>query len=268
MSTMRLVVVMLGSLLVFCGFGLTAGGTAVLIADDIVADDSGFFSAPETDLSTSSYALTSVVVDTGPRNPGSEWIQWVPGTATVRLEVTGRNGVATFVGIGHADDVARFLDGVAHDRVTEVASDPFHVTYERITGNRPPTAPLEEDLWHARASGSGTNSLTWDLTPGRWVAVVMNADATSGVDVAASAGIRSVVVGPAGALLLAGGILSMLVGIVVMVAAIRDPRARAVVPPPASQQVWASDAAGAPPLGVAPPTADEPPVRVLEDARR
>lgn len=65
-------------------------------------------------------------------------------------------------------------------------------------GERAPAKPAGEDFWAASASGLGTQEITWDLQPGRWSLVVMNADASRPVWADVQAGARSQLLGPAG----------------------------------------------------------------------
>jgi hypothetical protein len=62
-------------------------------------------------------------------------------------------------------------------------------------------------------SGSGEQELTWNITPGTWEVVVMNADASSGIDVQAQAGFRSDLIRPAATGLLVGGLIALVIGI-------------------------------------------------------
>ena len=81
----------------------------------------------------------------------------------------------------------------------------------------PPTAPIDTDIWVASAHGSGAQTLEWDLQSGQWSVVVMNADGSAGVSVDASAGARASWVLPVGIGLLAGGLLVVAIGGVMVV---------------------------------------------------
>jgi len=152
--------------------------------------------------------------------------------ATVRIRASSEDGRPVFVGIARADDVARYLDGVAHDRIRDLELDPFRVDYERRAGGRPPTAPGDQVFWVARAQGSGTQSLQWEVEGGDWTALVMNADGSPGVRVRADAGadvqwLLALAIG-----LLAFGALSVAGGTLLVVLGARTPRPGASPPAP------------------------------------
>ncbi len=88
-----------------------------------------------------------------------------------------------FVGIGPEADVEAFLAGVPHDEVTDVDYEPFSADYRRENpaGTARPGAPADESFWVASASGNATQTVTWDLEPGQWSIVVMNADGSAAV---------------------------------------------------------------------------------------
>src|SRR5215218_4644654 len=52
--------------------------------------------------------------------------------------------------------------------------------YERLAGERRPTAPGEASFWVARTESSTATDLTWAVDDGDWTVVVMNADGTPG----------------------------------------------------------------------------------------
>ena len=93
-----------------------------------------------------------------------------------------------FVGIAPTEDVERYLAGTEHATLTDLDTSPFRATTETVAGARTPADPATQDIWSASTSGTGTQSLEWDIEDGDWSALVMNADGSPGVDVQASAG--------------------------------------------------------------------------------
>src|SRR5690606_34269097 len=115
---------------------------------------------------------------------------WVPvdGLGTVRLEVTAPGDGDLFVGIGRSAEVDRYLDGVAHDRVDDIATDPFEVTYRSMPADTTPAPPAEQGFWAASATGQ---DLVWDVADGDWTVVVMNPDGSAGVRADIAVGIKT-----------------------------------------------------------------------------
>ncbi|HEX2704384.1 MAG TPA: hypothetical protein VHM65_01390, partial [Candidatus Lustribacter sp.] len=181
MKPSRVVLLVLGSLVALMGFGLLAGGATLGWALASQRDSAGFFSTPVERFATDSAAVTFDDIDLG--EPGvDEW--WATrDLATVRIGVDSATSADLFVGIGPEADVEAYLAGVPHDKVTNVRYRPFAADYRHIdaAGQAVPAAPGEQTSWVAKASGSGAQTLTWDIAPGRWAVVVMNADGSPGV---------------------------------------------------------------------------------------
>src|SRR5690606_14569038 len=137
---------------------------------------------------TDSYAITSDGVDLllDPDTPG--WVADRLGEVRVRAD-SATSGV--FIGIGPEADVEAYLDGVAHDQVTDLDYRPFDVDYRRAPGEQAPAPPGDQTFWVAQASGPGTQTLEWEAESGRWAVVLMNADGSPGVQSAVEMGGRS-----------------------------------------------------------------------------
>lgn len=177
----RVIGIVLGSLLAIVGLALLGGGATLGWALGTQRDGDGFFNTPDERLATNSHALTSTKIELGDPGPDGWWAD--RDLATVRLDVSGAQGGELFVGIGPEDDVERYLAGVPHDEVTDIESNPFSVEYRResASGTITPALPQDQSFWVASAAGPGRQRLTWDLEPGDWSIVVMNADASRNV---------------------------------------------------------------------------------------
>ena len=104
----------------------------------------------------------------------------------VRLQVDSKKPV--FVGIGPDAKVGRYLGSVAHDQLVDFNED--RPRFDLHHGRAPPTPPAKKDFWVARSQGAGDQAVTWDAEFGRWTAVVMNADASRGINADADAGVK------------------------------------------------------------------------------
>ncbi|HEX7096895.1 MAG TPA: DUF4389 domain-containing protein [Acidimicrobiales bacterium] len=229
---------MIGSILGLVGLALLAGGGALLVAAATQRDD-GYFTTDFERYSSRAFAITSDDVDLGADiGPGDRWD--VGDLFRVRLRVEPTDpGTSLFVGIARADDVERYIDGVAHDVIEDVDTDPFEVEYEHVAGDREPAPPQEQDIWVASVEGSGRETLEWEPEDGRWVVVLMNADATSGVVADAEVGVEirhlwAIIGGILGA-----GLVLLAVGVILIVVANRHahpPPAYATAAPQAAPQ--------------------------------
>jgi hypothetical protein len=211
-SAGRIVVVVLGALGVLAGLVLLVAGGALAFAG--LGRDDGYLTAGDAPLHSNAYAIDvreiGVSVD-GPDVAASRDL-----LGRVRIRATGDDpATPLFVGIAPRADVDRYLTGVRHDEVLDFDVDPFDVSYRQHAGNAPATPPGDQSFWTVSDSGAGTRELVWDVAPGEWSIVVMNADASAGVDAAVGVGaslpvLRLVAVGfvvAGGSALVTGGVL-------------------------------------------------------------
>jgi F0F1-type ATP synthase membrane subunit c/vacuolar-type H+-ATPase subunit K len=132
----------------------------------------------------------------------------------VRVEGVAAGSGTLFMGIGPADAVAGYLDGVAHDEITEWDSaqdDIEYVVYTTNDGTADPAAPATEGFWVASVSGSGELALDWTIESGEWVLVIMNADGSPGVSADVRFGVATLSV------LLPVGLASLVVGLAALI---------------------------------------------------
>ncbi|MCB0969925.1 MAG: DUF4389 domain-containing protein [Acidimicrobiales bacterium] len=216
MKAGRWVMVVLGALVALGGFALVLAGGAMAAVHATQRDAQGYFTTPTERLRTDTYALTSQEVTIRAVDDLPDWVD-PTDVGRVRLEATSATEAGAFIGIGDRQDVARYLDGVGRAEVTEVGPEPTDIRYLTTDGGPPPTAPDEQDLWVASASGPGTQELVWDLTDGDWVVVVMNADASEGVVADVEAGARFELLLPIGLAVAGAGVVALLVAIPLIV---------------------------------------------------
>jgi hypothetical protein len=210
MRTRNVVLLVVGAIVAVLGLGALAAGGGLLWAYGTQRDADGFYTTSELHLVSDGYAVTTDEVDLS-AEPG-DWFP-SPGAFEVRVTATAVGTErAVFLGIAPADDVAAYLDGVAHDELTRVNGWTGDVRAREVSGGPPIGAPADQDIWTASAEGTGTQSLTWDVERGSWALVVMNADATTGVAVTATAGAAVDFLLPLGIGLLVAGFLIVLIG--------------------------------------------------------
>jgi hypothetical protein len=226
MRPQRVALLIVGSLLALVSVGMLAGGGAVVGIHATQRDSDGFYSSDTSTFATSTYAVTSDDLDLGIHVDGD----WAPfdDLGTVRVRVTGTDRGSVFVGIGPADRVGAYLAGSAHDRIVDVEGRDLRPTYERVDGEIAPAPPGDQTFWVASATGPGTQELRWDVASGTWAVVVMNADASRGVDVDANVGLKTGLLLPIGiGLLLAALVIGGLAAFAIVVAVRRRDEAEA-----------------------------------------
>ena len=243
MKVGRIVMIVVGSVLALIGFVLLAVGTAGLIAYATQRTD-GFFQTGEVRLASATYAITSDRVDLESEPGEADWLVDRGALGTVRLRIDpGRPGTPTFAGIGPTADVANFLEGVPRDLIRDIELSPDRVLYRRIAGEAAPQPPGEQSFWVAQVTTDTADELTWEVESGDWTVVLMNADASRGVDVDARLGIKVDWLLPALIGLLIGGLVVLAGGTVLVIFGGRGLARRAEPVPVAAEAQWPAPAA-------------------------
>lgn len=209
MKAGRVVLLVCGVMVGLVAMGLLAGGAGTLWVRSVHGDGEGFITSPSYRVASEGHALTTprIVLHASP----GEWTPWL-GTPETRLTATADDPAREiFLGVGPAADVAAYLEGVRHDELDNLGDDPTDVVYTPIPGEQAPSSPpAEQGFWFAEQQGTGTQTLTWDLSGGDWSAVIMNADGSAGVAATAAAGIDGALFAPVGWALAAAGLVGLL----------------------------------------------------------
>jgi hypothetical protein len=215
----KIVSAVFGSIAALIALGLTLGGVALVIIHATQRDAAGFYHSSTEQLTTPTYAITSGHLDLDAGLSPADWA--TPTIGTIRIRAAAQGEQAVFVGIARTAEVDRYLAGAAHDELTTATFRPFRPTYQRHQGEVAPEPPASQPMWVARASGTGPQTLLWDASDGNWTVVVMNADATPGVFVDTSVGLRTGLLLPIGLGLLAGGLVIGAIAAALLVLATR-----------------------------------------------
>jgi hypothetical protein len=213
MRSSRPVPIILGALLTMFGLAVAAAGAALVLAHTTQRDADGFYTSPTYELATPSAVVATDDVDLG-AHPG-DWFP-APGDLTFRATVATPQDDAVFVGIAPQDELDAWLDGTAHATVERAGTAREGVVLDEHGGAGLARPPSSEDFWVATAEGAGTQTLSWEAEPGSWGLVIATPDGVGGLDATASAGVRTDLLLPIGAGLLAAGGLAAVVGIVLV----------------------------------------------------
>lgn len=220
MRTGRIVMLVLGTLLALLGLGFVAAAAGAGWLH-FQQRDEGFFTSSTERFETSSNAITSLGLDVmvGQRLP-----DFIPSDSAGSILVRGESATAgkdLFLGVAPQQEVSRYLEGVRRSEITELDLRPFRVEYREVPGTRTPARPGAQTFWTATATGPGAQELRWDLQPGNWAIVVMNADGSAPIAADLQGGIRSDLLWPLFLGLLLAGIVLLAVGVPLIVAAAR-----------------------------------------------
>jgi hypothetical protein len=256
MKASRIVMIVVGAILALIGFAMVAGGIAAVVAYATARTD-GYFETGEVRLTSPTYAITSDDVDLASDPGDADWLIDRGALGTVRLVVDpATEGTPIFVGVAPTGDVAEYLDGVSRDVIRDFELSPDRVSYRRVPGEATPAPPAEQPFWAAQLTTDQSDELTWEVESGDWTVVVMNADASRGIDLDARVGIKLDWLLPAIIGLLAVGLVLLAGGTVLVVFGSRGaaPAAEPVaLPPPPPGAAPAQPLAQAEVVGEAPP---------------
>ena len=218
---MKIPLLVLGSFTVVLAVGLLALGGGALWADG-EKDGRGYITSDAERFTASTAALVTDDLDID--LDGS--FVGLDDAGTLRLDVRPAGDEPMFVGIARSDDVDRYLDGVAHTTLTDVAYDPFEADTRDHAGARSAPKPAKQDIWVASTRGAGPQELTWDVEDGDWSIVAMNADGSPGVQTGVAAGVKLDWLEPLGWSALGSGAALLLAAAGMIVLGLTPPRAR------------------------------------------
>ncbi|BDE06542.1 hypothetical protein WPS_18180 [Vulcanimicrobium alpinum] len=188
MSERRKIAVLLaGSVLGCASLLMLVPGLALVAAP---RDESGFRATPQQRYTTAAYALASPRFDVAPP-PGVLGALGGQRMGAIRVRVRSESGGAIFVGIGREADVQQYLAGVPYQVVRSGREDSAATVVRNAGPLVRPSPPDQRGLWEVRSSGRGPQLLDWRVRPGRWMLVVMNADAAPLVDVSLTTGFKA-----------------------------------------------------------------------------
>jgi hypothetical protein len=223
MTGRKILALVFGLLLLLVGAALVSGATLVLAED---RDADGFYMTDEYTFQRSSYAIVSEDVDILTDAPA--WvIDWI--TDPVDIKMRGRSGMGDdlFIGVAATSAVDEYLADVAHDEVTNIDFDGSTITgveYVAHTGTtEPPTVPSAETFWEASSEGIRTRTFDWPLESGNWTVVVMNADASAGIDADLAFGVKVSNLLPIAWTVLGVGVIAVLGGALLIISGVRMP---------------------------------------------
>jgi hypothetical protein len=234
MSAGKVIMAIVGAILGLVAAALVTAGGVLLWTHATQRTSDGFYEARTVSLSTDTYALITGPIDLVAARPTA----WFPSSqlATLRFEADSSEGSPVFIGIGPEDEVSAYLDGVGIAEVLRTSPFTEEVAYRTVEGDAPSGPPAEQDFWVVSAEGEGPQAVTWDLESGEWTGVIMNGDGSAGVSADFNAGARVGILLPIAIGLVVGGLLLGVLAIVMLVLAIRQPRATMAVPPPTATE--------------------------------
>ena len=241
MSAGKVVAAVFGSIFALVALGLLIGGGVLLWSHETLRDANGFYSSSAKYLDVDGYAIVADEIDLA-AHPGDWWPSHVE--ATVQLRAVSTSGDDVFLGIGSRRDVDAYLSDVTHSVIHRIGDGQSDVWLKQQTGGAPDVAPGTLGIWTSSVQGSGEQTLTWDVSQGRWSAVIMNADASAGVSVSAIVRARLPILYPISIGLVVAGIVFAALAAVLLVLATRGIAPQEEQPSPTLAGAYPTTVAG------------------------
>jgi len=222
MSAGKVVSVIIGSLILIVGIALLFGGGALVGVDLGFTDDEGFLTSPVADLERDTYAVVGEAALEG------DWIWWYRHPTTIRIRMTG--DVPVFLGIAPRVDLEAYLLDVSYSEIEEIDFKDYRkkrvwtAEYEDHIGPNAPAPPGDQVFWRASVQGGGTQDLIWEIEPGDWTLVVMNADGLRGIEMSGTVGVEAPWLLAVGIGLLAAGAVLTALGLALILLVARGAR--------------------------------------------
>jgi hypothetical protein len=185
----RTVAIVISALIALLGFAALAGATAAVVLDQTQRGHDGYLSTGTTSYSTGTYALVS---DSYRAGTAADWFAAREILGKVRITVTSSQPV--FLGVAPAAKADSYLAGIRREQGPSFEPDRFgtasHSDFQVIAGGAPRAAPTKTAIWAASTTGAGTHTLVWAPKNGEWRVVLMNADASAGINADMSIGAK------------------------------------------------------------------------------
>ncbi|HSW58538.1 MAG TPA: hypothetical protein VLH15_09060 [Dehalococcoidales bacterium] len=187
MKAVRVVFLVFGILFVIASLGFLISGGVIMTLENTFKDAQGYYSTAPFPVETRAAALVTGQGDIG---TGPVWIR--PHlNATVRIKGINDNpDRPIFIGIARTTDINRYLEGIAYSQTDYYSSHQNTLTFHHFQGLTSAPAPASQNFWIASVQGTGAQTLEWEISSGRYSAVLMNADGSSPIYSEVSVGIK------------------------------------------------------------------------------
>ncbi|MGZ4617783.1 MAG: hypothetical protein ACXV3F_03460 [Frankiaceae bacterium] len=240
----RVVAIVIGSVLALAGLAILAFGLFALVIDQTQRDNDGYLTSGRQQFATAGVALTSDNIEL--YDVGTDFL----GKVLIRGTSANRQ---LFLGIGPTNQVNAYLANVPYSTVTDFSNGNTQVTNHAPATSRPllPGQPRQQNFWVAQVTGSGTQTLTWEVQDGSWTAVAMNANGSPQLTVNSQLGVEVPALTGIGIGFLVAGLVVLIGAAFLIIIPIRRAGRKPAVAAGTAGGVWTPP--GAPAPGQMPP---------------
>ena len=221
MNTSKTILLVLGVIILIASIGLLIVGLVLYGANTSLYDSQGFLSTADQKFTSASYAIAaqniSMNVDTG------IWNQTTGDLVTIKITASSNNAKNVFIGVANKDNAQTYLNNVQYDEIKKFNFNPATTAAIQFTSHQgsAPANPLSQTFWIASAHGAGTQTLQWSPQTGDYWIILMNEDASTGIDDTVRLGAKVPLLSTIGAWLLIAGVVALVVAIIMLYFGIR-----------------------------------------------
>lgn len=221
----RVIAILLGGFLIIVSIPILFGGGAVMGISGVFDQGGGFIGVNNINFETGTQVLIAKSMDIegldyddfdGP----PRWL-WEPTIGDlVKIKAESNDDKPVFIGIIRESDALEYFGDVEYDYVTDFhlkhpRSRPY-ITYRRHSGDNLTFEPADLDIWVEEMHGSGEQTMIWEPEVGDYWLVIMNEDASAGVDMETGLSVRVPILGTIGRGLFLGGLVSLAFGVAIV----------------------------------------------------
>ena len=221
------IAVLLGGFLILISIPILFGGGAVMGVSGIFDQGGGYIGVDNIDFETSTQVLIGKSMDIegldyddfdGP--PRWLWEPQIGDLVKIKIKAESNDGKPVFIGIIKEQDGLEYFGDVEYDYITDFQmenprSRPY-ITYRKHSGDEVTFEPADLDIWVDDVHGYGEQTLIWEPEVGDYWLVIMNEDASAGVDMETGLSVRVPILGSIGRGLFLGGFVSLAFGVAVI----------------------------------------------------
>ncbi len=211
MSAGRIVLLVFGILFIMAAFGLLLSGGILVAVDSAFKDHDGFFTTGFQQVEAGSSMIISEQAEI---RMAPNWKIYNKNPITLKIEAyNDQSGRPIFIGIARESDIRAYLKDLSYDEITGFDFENGEIELRHRSGKDGSAPPADDNIWVVSASGTGNQTLTWDIASGEYYLVIMNADGSSPIEAHISIGARVAgIIKSVGIGLIIGGAIALIIG--------------------------------------------------------
>jgi hypothetical protein len=223
----RVIAILLGGFLIMVSIPILFGGGAVMGISGIFDQGDGYIGLNNIDFETGTQVLITKSMDIegfdydtydGP--PKWVWEPEIGDLVKIKIEAESNDNKPIFIGIIREQDGLEYFGDVEYDYVSDFSvenpSSRPYISYRKHSGVDVTFEPADLDIWVEEVHGNGEQTMIWEPEVGEYWLVIMNEDASAGVDIETGLSVRVPILGNIGRGLFLGGIVSLAFGVAVV----------------------------------------------------